>query len=144
MLTSSTQSSQSRAALFRALHTSSSILVLPNAWDVASARLMEASGARAIATSSAAVAWAHGRADGGGLTREMVTSSARAIVRSVQLPVSVDIEAGYGDEVHGVAELARQLVDIGVVGINIEDGTGDPELLARKIETIKRAAGDAL
>ncbi len=125
---------------FRELHRSGSVLVLPNAWDAASARLVELAGAAAVATSSAAVAWAHGRADGEKLDTATVLAAVREIVRVVRVPVSVDLEAGYSAEPAGIATLIGAILDAGAVGINLEDGGGDPELLARKIAVAKQAA----
>jgi 2-methylisocitrate lyase-like PEP mutase family enzyme len=125
---------------FRALHAGPSMLVLPNAWDAATARLVEHAGARAVATSSAAVSWAHGVADGEHLPREAVLSAARDVVRAVRVPVTVDLEAGYSRDATEVAALVRQVLELGAAGINLEDGKDPPELLAAKIESCKRAA----
>jgi 2-methylisocitrate lyase-like PEP mutase family enzyme len=130
---------------FRALHQED-LLILPNAWDVASARVIEYAGAAAIATSSAALAWAHGYPDGEVIPADELLSSLRAIVRAVGIPVSADIEAGYGADAASAAAFASRVAAAGVVGINLEDGTLSPDLLAAKIEAIKRAtpaaAGD--
>jgi 2-methylisocitrate lyase-like PEP mutase family enzyme len=132
---------------FRELHHRPDfVLILPNAWDAASARLVELAGAAAIATSSAAVAWAHGRADGEELDVATVLGVVREIVRVVRLPVSVDLEAGYSVEPAGIARVIGAILDAGAVGINLEDGAGDPERLAAKItvakETAERAGHD--
>src|SRR4051812_17144386 len=84
-----------RAARFRALHDQRP-LVLPNAWDASSARVIELAGARAIATTSAGVSWALGRPDGQGLTREEMLGTIASIVRTVSVPVTADVESGYG------------------------------------------------
>jgi 2-methylisocitrate lyase-like PEP mutase family enzyme len=128
---------------FRSLHSRSCPLVLANVWDAATARLVETVGATAIATSSAAVSWAHGAADGQHVPRETALSVARDVVRAVRVPVTVDIEAGYSGDPSEVAALVRAPVDVGVAGINLEDGTGAPELLAAKIEHVKRAVRGA-
>lgn len=133
-----TQSDQ--LARFHALHARGGILVLPNAWDAASAVLSEAAGARAIATSSAAVAWANGYADGEAMPREVAIAAARAVLRVTRLPVTVDSEAGYSADPAAVAAHVMALVGIGAAGINLEDGDGPPELLAAKIGAIKAAA----
>lgn len=137
-------SSATRQKIFRDLHSASTVLLLPNAWDVGSAALIESLGASAIATTSAGVCWAHGYADGGALPPDDLVSTARAIARVVQVPLSVDMEAGYSDQPPAVAALAARLRDVGAVGINIEDGAGAPELLCRKIEAIRRLAGGGL
>jgi 2-methylisocitrate lyase-like PEP mutase family enzyme len=125
---------------FRTLHAPGKMLLLPNAWDAASARLVEDCGAEAIATSSAAVAWAHGYPDGEALSPSILLATVAEILRVVKIPVSVDSEAGYSSDPTKVAEYTNALIDMGVAGINLEDGTNSPELTARKIEAIKNAA----
>jgi 2-methylisocitrate lyase-like PEP mutase family enzyme len=127
-------------AQFRDLHAPGKFLVLPNAWDAASARLVEDGGASAIATSSAAVAWAHGYPDGEALTPAILLAAVAEILRVVKIPVSVDSEAGYSADPAKVADYTSALIDMGVAGINLEDGTHPPDLTARKIEAIKNAA----
>jgi 2-methylisocitrate lyase-like PEP mutase family enzyme len=129
----------SLADRFHALHADG-VLLLANAWDAGSARLARAAGAHAVATSSAAVAWAHGWPDGDALPEQRVLETTRAIVDAVDVPVTVDIEGGYSDDPARVGELVSRLVDAGAVGINIEDGSGDPALLAAKISAARRAA----
>jgi 2-methylisocitrate lyase-like PEP mutase family enzyme len=127
------------AAAFRAAHAAGSVLVLPNAWDVASARIAEDCGAKAIATSSAAVAWAHGYPDGEKLSKEALLALVADIVRVVKVPVSADSEAGFSAEPADAAAFVVALARAGAVGINLEDGTAPPELLAAKIAAIKKA-----
>jgi 2-methylisocitrate lyase-like PEP mutase family enzyme len=127
------------AAQFRALHEPGNLLVLPNAWDVASARLVESCGATAVATSSAAVAWAHGYPDGEKLPKAALLQLVADIARVVKVPISADSEAGYSSEPAEVAAFAVALGKAGAVGINLEDGTSPPALLAAKIEAIKKA-----
>ncbi|MGB3123158.1 MAG: isocitrate lyase/phosphoenolpyruvate mutase family protein [Pseudomonas sp.] len=127
------------AAAFHALHRDT-LLVLPNVADAGGARLVAQLGSRAIATSSAAVAWAHGYKDGNQLPQPLLISTVQSIVRGVNVPVSVDIEGGYSDEPEQVAHLVKAVIDAGAVGINLEDGTGSPALLARKIEAVSRVA----
>ena len=122
---------------FVALHQADRPLLLANAWDAASARLWQELGAPAVGTSSAAVAWSRGYADGGALPRAELLGSCAGIVRVAAVPVSIDIEDGYGDDPRAVAALVAELVALGVAGINLEDGGGDPELLAAKIRTIR-------
>ena len=133
-------SQQDRISEFRAAHAKGKILVLPNAWDAASARLVQDAGAKAVATSSAAVAWSNGCADGEGMSREVAIAATREVLRVVNLPVSVDSEAGYSSDPGQVAEHCLRLIDIGVAGLNIEDGADSPDLLAAKIKAIKAAA----
>jgi 2-methylisocitrate lyase-like PEP mutase family enzyme len=124
---------------FHALHADG-LLRLPNAWDAGSARLAQAAGARAIATSSAAVAWAHGWPDGDRLPVELLLQTTRAVVGATALPVTVDIEGGYSDEPARVGELVAEVLAAGAVGINIEDGSKDPALLCAKIAAARAAA----
>jgi 2-methylisocitrate lyase-like PEP mutase family enzyme len=128
---------------FRTLHAPGKFLVLPNAWDAASARLVEEAGAEAIATSSAALAWAHGYPDGEALSTDILLPAIAEILRVVKIPVSVDSEAGYSPDPAHVGEYTSALIDMGVAGINLEDGTDPPDLLARKIEAIRNAARGA-
>ncbi|HEX2592170.1 MAG TPA: isocitrate lyase/phosphoenolpyruvate mutase family protein [Rhizomicrobium sp.] len=128
----------SKYETFARLHDD--FLILPNAWDAGSARLMQHAGAKAIATSSAAVAWTHGYADGEAMPPALALQTVRAIVDATDLPVSADIEAGYAADANAAAARALEVLDAGAVGINIEDGTGAPDLLAAKIEAIQNAA----
>ena len=112
--------------IFRGLHQGSAVLVLPNAWDAGTARLIESIGAKAIATTSAGLAWARGYPDGNALPEDQLLAAIRAIARVIRVPLSTDIEAGYSEEPDAVASLVTRLLDIGVVGINIEDGAGSP------------------
>ena len=127
------------AVVFRRLHEEG-LLVLPNVWDAGSARLIESLGAKALATSSAAVAWSHGYADGDLLPVQLLVATVTEIARVVGLPLSVDAEGGYSSDPAAVGEAVAAVVDAGAVGINIEDGAGDPEGLCAKIESAKRAA----
>jgi 2-methylisocitrate lyase-like PEP mutase family enzyme len=135
-------SNESSARVFRTLHQTG-LLILPNAWDAGSARVIEHAGAKAIATSSAAVAWAHGYPDGEALPPEALLATVRAITRVVGIPVSADVEAGYTADPGAAGTFAMRVVDAGAVGINLEDGTDAPELLAAKIGCIKDAAAKA-
>ncbi len=126
---------------FRELHRE--LLLLPNAWDAGSARLFESHGAKAIATSSAGVAWSRGYRDADRVPAEVVLSLAREITRVIQVPLSIDLEGGYSDDPKEVAQLVRQVLETGAVGINLEDGSAPPELLCQKIEAAKKAAETA-
>jgi 2-methylisocitrate lyase-like PEP mutase family enzyme len=128
-----------RADAFHALHADG-LLLLANAWDAGSARLAQAAGARAVATSSACVAWAHGWPDGNALPVELVLSTIAAVAEAVDVPVTADIEAGYSDDPARVGELVGRVIDAGAVGINIEDGSSDPALLCAKIAAARKAA----
>lgn len=129
-----------RAQAFRAMHAGPEILILPNAWDAASAALMEMAGASAVATSSAAVAWSLGYPDGNALPVDRLLSTLEAISRSISVPLTADIEAGYADDPGQVRETISRVIGAGAVGINIEDGKGDPDLLVRKVEAARAAA----
>lgn len=132
-----------QAAAFRALHADPEILILPNAWDAASAALMQDAGAKAVATSSAAVAWAHGYADGDLFPVPLVLTAIAEITRVTSVPVTADIEGGYTDDLSKLAETIKAVVGAGAVGINLEDGARDPVLHARKIEAARKAADQA-
>src|SRR5687767_8449868 len=127
------------ARQFHDLHARG-VLLLPNAWDAGSARLMESLGAKAVATTSAGVAWSHGYPDGDLLPVRRLVATIADIVRVIRVPLTVDVEGGYSDDPAAVAETVAGLIDVGAVGINLEDGGGDPELLCAKIEHIKRAS----
>ena len=133
----------SNDARFRALHAGPKLLILPNAWDAGSARVIESAGAKAIATSSAAVAWARGYPDGQLLPFESLLATLDEIVRIVRIPVSADIESGYAPTVTEIDDRIACVVDTGAVGVNIEDGTEPPDLLCAKIERAKAVAARA-
>lgn len=126
------------AAVFAALHKD--FLILPNAWDAVSAAIVERAGAKAIATSSAAVAWAHGYADGHDLPIAKLVAAVEEIARVVSAPISCDAEGGYSDDPADVAENVSALIGAGAVGINLEDGKQPHELHLRKIEAARSAA----
>jgi len=128
------------AKIFRQLHHQVEPLILANAWDAGSARLIESLGAKAIATTSAGVGWALGYPDGDVLPVARLAELAAAIVRLIGVPLTVDCEAGYSEDPAQVADNIIMVLDAGAVGINIEDGASPPALLAAKIEKIKAAA----
>jgi 2-methylisocitrate lyase-like PEP mutase family enzyme len=130
------------ATVFRRLHESG-LLILPNAWDAGTARLIESLGAKAIATTSAGVAWCHGYPDGDAVPPRLVAATVSEIARVVSVPVSADIEGGYSDDPAAVAEAVSLVVDAGAVGINIEDARKPADLLCRKIEAAVSAARQA-
>jgi 2-methylisocitrate lyase-like PEP mutase family enzyme len=111
-----------QARRFRELHHTGRILVLPNAWDAASARVFEQAGFPAIGTTSAGVAWSLGHPDGQRVARQDALAAIRRIVRSVGVPVTADVERGLGTTPAELTETARELIDAGAVGVNLEDG----------------------
>ena len=141
---------RARAEAFRALHAGPDLLVLCNTSDVATSRVVVEAGYPAVATSSAGVAWLMGYPDGEKISREEMLSMVRRIADAVDVPVTADMEAGYGPAADDVAETVRQTIAAGAVGLNIEDGTVDrngPPLLDFdvSVERIRagRAAADA-
>jgi 2-methylisocitrate lyase-like PEP mutase family enzyme len=119
-------SQSEKAARFRALHQAPGAFVIPNPWDAGSARILAALGFQALATSSGASAGILGRRDGK-VTREEALSQARGIVAATDLPVSADLEKGFGDAPAVAAETIRLAADVGLVGGSIEDATGDKD-----------------
>jgi 2-methylisocitrate lyase-like PEP mutase family enzyme len=144
-----TQRAARDAALLRAMHQRDEILVLPNAWDAMSAAIVAAAGARAVATTSGGVSWTLGRRDGEGLTGGEAIGAIERIVAAVDLPVTADIEGGYGLHADAVGATVAAVIAAGAAGINLEDspGTGtpliDPELQARRIRAARKAGRDA-
>ncbi len=130
-----------RAMQFRQLHREPNMLVLPNAWDAASARILEQAGFHAIATTSSGVAASLGYADGQRISLEMLLEVVEHITRVVACPVSVDLEAGYGNTIEEVMKAIEAVIKAGAVGINIEDSTkqGQRSLvdIARQVELLK-------
>jgi 2-methylisocitrate lyase-like PEP mutase family enzyme len=132
-----------KAMQFRQLHRGPRALVLPNVWDVASARIIEEAGFAAIATTSAGVAFSLGYPDGQKILPEEMIARIGRIARAVQLPVTGDIEAGYGSTPEDAARTTRELIQAGAVGMNLEDSSGSPDRslidLQLAIEKIKAA-----
>lgn len=124
---------------FHKLHQQG-LLVLANVADAGGARLVESLGSRAVATSSAAMAWAFGYQDGNQLPMDLLVSSVQSMTRVLSVPLTVDIEGGYSDDVEHVAKVVDAIVAAGAVGINIEDGAGPTEWLVRKIDVAKEVA----
>ncbi|MEA2744754.1 MAG: hypothetical protein QOF90_1806 [Acetobacteraceae bacterium] len=115
-----------KAQIFRSLHTAPGTFVIANAWDAGSARMLTGLGFKALATSSGACAGVLGRQDGM-VTRDEALAHCKAIVDATDLPVSADLEKGFGDAPEAVAETIRLAAAIGLVGASIEDATGDPQ-----------------
>jgi 2-methylisocitrate lyase-like PEP mutase family enzyme len=137
-----------KAAQFRQLHRGPGVLILPNAWDVASARIFEDAGFPAIATTSAGIAFSLGHPDGQRIPREEMMARIARIARAVNVPVTADIESGYGPTPEDVARTARELIDAGVIGMNLEDASGRPDQplssLELALEKIKAARETSL
>lgn len=138
--------SAQKATLLRDLHHGPEILVLPNAWDCASARIFEQAGFPAFATTSAGIAFASGYPDGQHISLGEMLASVRRIAHCVRVPVTADLEAGYGD----VPATAEGLIESGAVGLNLEDrdDNGSRELLevsrqTERIRSVRRAADQA-
>jgi 2-methylisocitrate lyase-like PEP mutase family enzyme len=129
---------QSKAAAFRVMHSGKEILLLPNAWDVASARVIEESGFKAVATSSAGIAFSLGYPDGQKISREEMLAAIVRIVKAVSVPVTADVEAGYGNTPDDASRTARAVIDAGAVGLNLEDAVSDCALadLSLQLEKI--------
>ncbi|MFF2542666.1 isocitrate lyase/phosphoenolpyruvate mutase family protein [Kitasatospora sp. NPDC058063] len=130
------------ALTFRSLHVPGSPLVLPNAWDGASARVVAEAGARAIATTSAGVAWSLGHGDGDRLTRDQALGALARITAAVDVPVTADIERGYATDPDGVAETVRGVLAAGAVGINLEDTLRPVGEQAERIAAAREAADE--
>jgi 2-methylisocitrate lyase-like PEP mutase family enzyme len=138
---------------FRQLHESG-CFVIPNPWDVGSARYLRSLGFEALATTSSGCAWSRGQPDGS-MTRDQVLAHLREIVGATELPVNADFESGYAADAHGVADSVRLAIATGIAGLSIEDATGDPAHPVRDIDAavariraartaIDQAGGDTL
>ncbi|GAA1244766.1 isocitrate lyase/PEP mutase family protein [Oryzihumus leptocrescens] len=146
-MTTSTGPVSSAAERFHQLHQGP-ILVLPNAWDVASARLVEDAGAAAVATTSAGLSWSWGVADGEELGLETTLDLTRRVVHAVDVPVTTDLEAGYAHDLDGLAANVRAVLDAGAVGVNFEDGLAGGlrpvEGQVARIAAVRQEAGAGL
>jgi 2-methylisocitrate lyase-like PEP mutase family enzyme len=137
-----------RRKAFRQLHEGG-CFVLPNPWDIGSAKYLQALGFKAIATTSAGFAFSRGLADGA-VGRDLMLAHIRELVEATDLPVNADFENGYADDPEGVAENVRRCVETGVAGLSIEDNSGrgdkplyELELAAERIRAAKAAIGDS-
>jgi 2-methylisocitrate lyase-like PEP mutase family enzyme len=142
-------SQQDKAKLFQALHVNDPVLVLANAWDVASARVVADTGAPAVATTSAGVAWTLGYPDGDAVDVDRAIDLIARVAAAVDVPVTADIESGFGADAAGVGRTVRRVLAAGAVGVNIEDaapsGSSEPlRLTAEQAERLAaaRAAAD--
>jgi|SRR5215469_3109242 len=138
---------RSKAEAFRALHRAGSPLLLANVWDVASARTIEEAGFPAVATSSAAIAYSQGYPDGQKIPPDQMIRAIERIASGVGLPVTADVEAGYGNKPGDAARTAHDVIQAGAVGMNLEDATGnsdhplfDLSLQLEKIRAVREAA----
>jgi 2-methylisocitrate lyase-like PEP mutase family enzyme len=138
---------QHKAHVFRTLHRGPKVLLLPNVWDVASARVIEEAGYPAIATTSAGIAFSLGYPDGEKISREEMLAQVARIARALKVPVTADVEAGYGSRPEDAAKTAQAVIDAGAVGMNFEDGTNDAQhpladlsLQLEKIRAVRETA----
>ena len=134
------------AEAFRAMHRGQRILLLPNAWDVASARIFEEAGFGAIATTSAGIAFTLGYPDGQRISRTQMLQAVSRIAAAIRVPVTADVEAGYGDRPENAAQTALAVIESGAVGMNLEDASGhanhllvDLQLQLEKIAAINES-----
>ena len=141
---------KTKAAALRAMHAGPRILLLPNAWDVISARLFEEAGFGAIATTSAGIAFTLGYPDGQKISRTEMLQVVARIASAVKVPVTADVEAGYGNRPEDAAQTAREVIAAGAVGMNLEDATSDHKhplvdlsLQLEKIRAVQEAARQA-
>lgn len=118
---------RSKAERFRAMHRGGEILLLPNAWDAASARIFEQAGFGAMGTTSAGIAFSLGYPDGQRISREEMLGVVERVAAAVKVPVTADVEAGYGNRPEDAARTARRVIEAGAVGMNLEDATGEKE-----------------
>ncbi|SDJ50223.1 isocitrate lyase/PEP mutase family protein [Streptomyces indicus] len=136
-----------KARALHALHTPGRPLVLANVWDIPSARIVQDAGAAALATTSSGVSWELGAADGDHLERERAVEAVSRITAAVELPVTADIERGYGERPEDVAATVRAVFGAGAVGVNLEDsvdgGLRPAEEMAERIAAARAAADEA-
>jgi 2-methylisocitrate lyase-like PEP mutase family enzyme len=143
-LVANTEAVTRQTALLRSLHVPGSPLVLANCWDAASARIAEAAGSPVVATTSAGVAWSLGAPDGDALDRDSAVAAIGRVVAAVSVPVTADIESGFGADPDAVGETIRRVVAAGAAGVNLEDGTRPAAEQVARLTAARAAAGDAL
>ena len=124
-MTSTRASTADKRRAFHQLHAAG-CFVIPNPWDVGSARMLQGLGFKALATTSSGFAWSHGHADNS-VTRDMVLAHLADIVAATDVPVNADFESGFAPDAAGVAQSVRLAVETGVAGLSIEDATGDAD-----------------
>lgn len=129
--------------LFRSLHDPKNPLVLSNVWDVASAVITEAAGARALATTSAGLAWSLGFPDGDEIAPALAIDAIARIAAAVSIPVTADIEGGYAESPSDVEGTVSAVLEAGAVGVNIEDGQRAPFEAGSRVAAARRAADRA-
>ena len=141
------ETQKSLAHAFRAMHHGGNTLVLPNVWDVASARVIEEAGFAALATTSAGIAFSLGYPDGQKISRDEMLARVARITKAVHVPLTADAESGYGPRPEDAAHTAQGVVEAGAAGMNLEDGTGDAahpladlSLQLERIHAIREAA----
>ena len=141
---------RTKADAFLAMHRVPKLLILPNAWDVASARIFEVAGVSAIATTSGGIAFSLGYPDHQRISREEMLACVARIATKVKIPITADVEAGYGNRPEDAAATARAVIEAGAVGVNLEDGTNDPQrpledlsLQLEKIAAMRETANSA-
>ena len=140
-----TENQRAKAQRFLELHTGGRLLVLPNAWDAGSARIFEQAGFHALGTTSAGVALSLGYPDGERVSRADMLEVVRRIAGAVAIPVTADLEAGYGPTVNDAVETAKGAIAAGAVGMNFEDSTSDDRLVdvavnVERIRAVKKVA----
>jgi 2-methylisocitrate lyase-like PEP mutase family enzyme len=138
---------QERASRVRKLHHIERPLVIGNAWDAASARILELAGFRAIGTTSAGIAFSRGYPDGQRIPADLMVAAVAEICRVTSVPVTADLEAGYGNSPEEIERTTTGVIQAGAVGMNLEDGTGNPDkpltdlaLQVEKLTAVKRGA----
>jgi 2-methylisocitrate lyase-like PEP mutase family enzyme len=136
-----------KATAFAAMHRGPKILLLPNVWDAASAVIVRQAGFSALATSSAGIAFSLGYPDGQKISRDEMLAAVARITKCVDVPVTADVEAGYGPRPEDAAETTRGVLEAGAVGMNLEDATGDVDnpladlqLQVEKIRAVRQVA----
>jgi 2-methylisocitrate lyase-like PEP mutase family enzyme len=137
--------SASKADTLRRLHVEGPMLVLPNAWDAGSARIFVEAGFPALATTSAGIAFSLGLPDGERISRDEMLAAVSRITRRISVPITADMEAGYGQTPDAVAETVRRVIDAGAVGMNLEDRMEEKHLIdfplaVERVRAVRKAA----